>query len=602
MSSDNNDNNNNNTAASSSSSYQTIREGTVEMRYPADRERSVFYNPVQVQNRDLSLVMIALAAEDRAVRQAVERERVRSSRRRLDASDRKDALEAYRASLVPARELQRRQQSDDDDGLDVLDALAASGLRSLRYWKEIPGIRHVTINDLEAAAVARAHDNIRHNGVEHDVIPNKNKNDDDDDDESSRRRPAGICVRQGDALDVMYRDATTAGGRRRWDVIDLDPYGSAAPFLDAAVRAVSDGGLLCITCTDMAALGGSHPETCYGRYAAVPIQRVGYLHEAALRILLYAVATTAARCGRTVTPRLCVGMDFYVRCFVTVHDDRAGVARLSRRVGTVFQSARCASFVVVPETQMGGKRGTVYQAARAPGPCEETGGPYKMGGPLWLGPLHDADWLDRAIEKLTPADASDSKPDVRYLATRDRLHGLLLNCAEELSDAPLYYKISDMASLLRTSAPPLNDVRAALRNAGFRVSGYHKEPQAIKTDAPDHVVWDVLRAWCRRQQPPAKPPAEGTVGARILANPSRITVDFTHPPGGFPRRQRSDVARFPMNPQAGWGPKRAATGYKKKRKFAPEEPSASSRATASKETVEEEKEEEEEETNKEPRL
>lgn len=28
----------------------------------------------------------------------------------------------------------------------------------------------------------------------------------------------------------------------RFDVIDLDPYGSPTPFLDAAVQAVSEGG------------------------------------------------------------------------------------------------------------------------------------------------------------------------------------------------------------------------------------------------------------------------------------------------------------------------------------------------------------------------
>ena len=39
---------------------------------------------------------------------------------------------------------------------------------------------------------------------------------------------------------------------RPYDVIDLDPYGSAAPFLDAAVQAIADGGLLSVTCTDMA--------------------------------------------------------------------------------------------------------------------------------------------------------------------------------------------------------------------------------------------------------------------------------------------------------------------------------------------------------------
>lgn len=30
--------------------------------------------------------------------------------------------------------------------------------------------------------------------------------------------------------------------REPFDVIDLDPYGSPAPFLDAAVQAVSEGG------------------------------------------------------------------------------------------------------------------------------------------------------------------------------------------------------------------------------------------------------------------------------------------------------------------------------------------------------------------------
>ena len=112
----------------------------------------------------------------------------------------------------------------------------------------------------------------------------------------------------------------------QYDVIDLDPYGSAAPFIDAAMQSIVNGGLLAITCTDMAALGGSHPETCYGRYGSFPIQRSGYLQELALRILLYHVSIVAGRYGRTIKPILSVGMAFYVRVFIEVYDDKAGVS------------------------------------------------------------------------------------------------------------------------------------------------------------------------------------------------------------------------------------------------------------------------------------
>ena len=44
----------------------------------------------------------------------------------------------------------------------------------------------------------------------------------------------------------------------RVDVVDLDPYGTAAPFIDAAVQSVNDSGLLCVTCTDLAVLANTN--------------------------------------------------------------------------------------------------------------------------------------------------------------------------------------------------------------------------------------------------------------------------------------------------------------------------------------------------------
>ena len=330
------------------------------MKYPADEETAVFYNPVQVQNRDLSILMLVLFAERRAVQRAVlhKKRELRSSNKgkaanapdRLSGEQIKTVLKDYEASLDPSQCVVEQQQ---DGGLSILDALAASGLRSMRYWKEIPGVQHVTINDLDPAAVERAEHNIEENGLT-DVLlkesldhspptpqPASTVVDQEDTATSNKpwQRPYGIQVQNGDAKMEMYlsqrpqaqyNQPTTVHGKLlkpQWDVIDLDPYGSAAPFLDAAVQAIESGGMLNVTCTDMAALGGSHPETCYGRYASMPIPSARYLQEAALRILLGMLATTAAKYGRTIKPILSVGMNFYIRVFVEVYDDKAGVRK-----------------------------------------------------------------------------------------------------------------------------------------------------------------------------------------------------------------------------------------------------------------------------------
>ena len=65
---------------------------------------------------------------------------------------------------------------------------------------------------------------------------------------------------------------------KRFDVVDIDPYGGAGIFLDGAVQCVSDGGLLCVTCTDMAVLCGNHMEACFAKYSIVPLH-TRYCHE-----------------------------------------------------------------------------------------------------------------------------------------------------------------------------------------------------------------------------------------------------------------------------------------------------------------------------------
>jgi tRNA (guanine26-N2/guanine27-N2)-dimethyltransferase len=662
--------------------YEVITEGRITMSYPK-RENSVFYNPVQVQNRDLSILMLGMYAERRKLRllTSSKRKEMRKIMSLLQQEKQEKSTTTTTASTKESRKIQMAKfeseltsrvteamsnidiistlqspntttdddddDDDDDDGLTILEALAASGLRSLRYWTEVPGIRSIVINDLDPVAIDMARTNVIRNNLLVDLV-----HDADDDEKKKdettgllrrRRRPRGIRLQVGDATHEMYMsrlsprlridqfNITQQYQKPQYDIIDLDPYGSAAPYVDGAIQAVVHGGLLAITCTDMAALGGSHPETCYGRYGAFPIQRVGYLQELALRLLLYHVSIVAARYGRTIKPILSVGMAFYCRIFVEVYDDKAGVNNLSLCHGHLYQSSKCSSYHVLPVATNdyvqscnnnngdgGGdndnnssrtnssskkKKSNVYRNGRGPcsigePTCGETDGSYKIAGPLWIGPLHDMDVVTDAIHRLEVASQAEyggvsptGGTPMFPLHTATTIHGLLVSVSEELPDVPLYHLLPTLCSTVNSSTIPMTTFKAALVNAGYRVSAYHKEPSAVKTDAPNYVVWDVIRAWCKEHPPHTKKESrkhglgeeqggddahhasttmttneEGGGGSvdiatRILSNESRTTIDFTIPEG---LEYRKKARRWAQNPTANWGPKKAASGKNKR--------------------------------------
>ena len=69
-----------------------------------------------------------------------------------------------------------------------------------------------------------------------------------------------------DAIDLMWLKRKE---KEYYDVIDLDPYGTAVPFLDSSLQAIEDGGLLWVTFTDTAVLWGSKPHALFYRYGSV---------------------------------------------------------------------------------------------------------------------------------------------------------------------------------------------------------------------------------------------------------------------------------------------------------------------------------------------
>lgn len=66
------------------------------------------------------------------------------------------------------------QELKDRDGITILEALSATGLRSIRYAKEVTNVKQIIANDISYKAVENMKKNISDNKVEHLVESSQN--------------------------------------------------------------------------------------------------------------------------------------------------------------------------------------------------------------------------------------------------------------------------------------------------------------------------------------------------------------------------------------------------------------------------------------------
>ncbi|KAM9769136.1 tRNA (guanine(26)-N(2))-dimethyltransferase isoform 1-T1 [Menidia menidia] len=505
-----------------------IREGKAAILFPSANE--VFYNPVQEFNRDLTCAVVTEFARDMLARRGVkvvvpgEKERVVVS-----LSEETNEADAQNEERNGAEEPKVTATVGEkcEVGLRVLEGLAASGLRSVRFALEVPGLQSITANDFSAKAAALIERNAQCNKVSHLL--------------------RASCR---DASMLMYE---MRGKKERYDVIDLDPYGSPSSFLDAAVQAVSEGGLLCLTCTDMAVMAGNSGETCYSKYGSVSIKSK-YCHEMALRIILHSLDQRAGVYQRYIQPLLSVSVDFYIRVFVRVFTGQATVKNSASKQALVYNCVGCGSF----HLQRMGRRTSngkhmKYSAATGPpvGPeCEQCGQRHQMGGPIWAEPIHDVAFVQQVLSAVS---GNPSR-----FGTSKRIEGMLSMVTEELEDVPLYYAVDNLSSTIHCNTPPLLQFRSALLHAGHRVSLSHACKNAVKTDASPSVIWDIMRCWEKSNPVKREKLSQTSPAFKILSTEPSLQACFTVREDANPQSRKRHLTRFQENPQAFWGPKARA--------------------------------------------
>ena len=146
-----------------------VKEGKAVVLFP-DSE-SVFYNPVQEFNRDLSVLVIKefinLYDTDRRSKPASKGPKTKqkfSSGEECAGEEFKDPEPS-----VGQGSSMKLDGEHKDANIRILEGLAATGLRSIRYALEIEGIARIIANDLSKVAVENIKRNIAYNKVE-DIV------------------------------------------------------------------------------------------------------------------------------------------------------------------------------------------------------------------------------------------------------------------------------------------------------------------------------------------------------------------------------------------------------------------------------------------------
>lgn len=275
-----------------------------------------------------------------------------------------------------------------------------------------------------------------------------------------------IQVFNEDANLLLTKNASSG---KRFDVVDVDPFGSPTSFLDSAVRAVRrDNGLLCLTATDMAPLCGVHVKACIRKYGGVPL-RTMYCHEIAVRLLISSSVLTAAKRAIALTPLLSYSTDHYTRVYLRTSLGAKNTDESVKQVGYIIHCPNCESRQLKP--------GIATPLTDICGTC---GGDIKIAGPLWCGKIQSGEFVAQTLEN------AKGKGDNRTIK--------LLSTILEEADAPAtYYDIHRLCDQHNLPCPSMDRVIRMLREKGYLVTRTHFNNNSIKTNASISEISGIIK-------------------------------------------------------------------------------------------------------------
>lgn len=320
--------------------------------------------------------------------------------------------------------------------IEVVDAFCASGIRGIRYAKENKNVRKLTFIDIDKRAIALAKKNVKTNKLK---------------------------------ASAAVANISRAAFEHDADFLEIDPFGTPSPYLVDAFRYFNTKKLayLSVTATDVAVLCGGKIAACMKNYHSKPLNNE-FTHETGLRIMLKKIAETAAEFNMGITPLVSFSDKHYLKSVLMVKRSADLAYDSLKQLGHITFCAKC---------------GFRFQSRFPEHKCFNCGSDNDFAGPLWLGELHDAQFLKRmaALNKS------------RSYADRDEIAGMLSEMDGEIGMPSYFYNVHALCKLQQLpSVPKMEDILANLRKAGHKAVRTHFTPVGIKTDAPYGAISEAI--------------------------------------------------------------------------------------------------------------
>ena len=322
------------------------------------------------------------------------------------------------------------------------DSLAGSGARGIRVAKEAKDFSSVIINDISSTSL-----DLARKSAELNHVADKCKF-------SRSEVSAFLSVRQENNGD-------------RFDVVDVDPFGTPSPFIDCALRSLKDGGLLSVSATDSGVLCGVYPKVALRKYLGLPL-RTDYSHEVGMRLLFGLLSLTAMRFELSIEPLFCHHDMHYFRAYSKIHVGNSHSIENEKNIGYILHCFKCGFRSIVSQQEMFSTKKSSDEL-QIPKSCPSCASNLRVGGPLWIGNIQSKDFVE-ICSKVSEIPVFEQELDI-----------------------PTYYDLTEMTDRLGIRTPKILDVISKLKTNGRTASRTRLNPSAVRTDAPLPEIQSVLK-------------------------------------------------------------------------------------------------------------